>query len=146
MHERMAGFLRETTAALCGLLEKQLPTMASDPWQHVVLPSLTDQQRWYVERRGITSLSLLDLPGLLRILDKHWYTLSNRASMPPEMRHYSKELQLVLCTTTPRTELRLLMKCPAASVSCHLTGYVFPALPVFTVGVLFTGLRKPLNV
>src|SRR3954447_4637755 len=37
------------------------------------------------------------------------------------------------------------ISCPVELVSLNLTGYVRPALPVFTVGGLFTGARKPLN-
>jgi len=93
---KMGVVLKELTRALCEFLGNALPRL--DPegwWTEVVLPSLSLQQTEHVRRRDVSDLSGLDLAALLRVFDASWWELSRRQSLPPECRHYLKELQSV---------------------------------------------------
>lgn len=69
-------------------------------------------------------------------------TLVSRASVG-SLLNTLQEVDLYVMDVTAE---RLLINALLASVNCHLTGYVLPALPVLTVYGLSTGARKPLKL
>ena len=50
------------------------------------------QQQRYVERRRIKELSGLDLAALLLVLDRNWFETGEKIALPPDERHYAKEM------------------------------------------------------
>ena len=85
-------FLRELGRSLSEFLDRELPQIgATGWWERSVLPVLTPIQLENVKRRGITSVSGLDLAALLRVLDQNWYDISTAKNWPREVRNFIKE-------------------------------------------------------
>lgn len=80
---------------LCRLLETALPQLAADWWTDKVLMSLSDQERWWVQRRGFTSLAELDLAALLRVMHGNWYELSQELELPAAGRKCIDDVQRI---------------------------------------------------
>ncbi len=87
--------LSDITRQLATFLERALPSIYEDWWEKAVVETLSFQQKRRLEQGHITSLSGLDLAGLLRVLDQNWYQISNSLDLPPETRHYVKEMQTI---------------------------------------------------
>lgn len=85
----------ETSVAIRAFLQDVLPSLAEDWWKKYVLSTLTFQQQRRVEENKITNLSGLDLAALLRVLDKNWYEISEKAALPREARNWVKEMQTI---------------------------------------------------
>jgi superfamily II DNA or RNA helicase len=91
----VARHLNEVTRQLAVFLEKVLPTILDDWWNKAVINGLSFQQKRRIEQSHITTLSGLDLAGLLRVLDQNWYQIATSLSMTTEARHFVKEMQTV---------------------------------------------------
>jgi ATP-dependent helicase HepA len=89
------NLLQRVAKNIAEFLEKELPSLFDDWWRKAVVQNLSFQQKRRLEQRNITSLSGLDLAGLLRVLDQNWYQISNRLDLNSEARHYVKEMQTV---------------------------------------------------
>ena len=76
-------------------LEAVLPACDKQWWDKCVLANLTFQQRRIVEEKGLTSLSELDLAGLLRVLDQNWHDINASSRLPFEARNWLKEAQSI---------------------------------------------------
>ena len=93
---KMAVVLKELTRAISAYLGRALARLNPDAWwDELVVPNLSTQQGQRVRQTHCADLSGLDLAALLRVLDTNWWELSRRDSLPPECRHYLKELQSV---------------------------------------------------
>jgi len=92
---KLSGLLQKSASILCHWLCDSLPKLDARWWSSLVLPSLSPQQQQWVDRKGISSLSRLDLAALLRILDRNWYELSSRHQFTNQERNYVKEMQTV---------------------------------------------------
>ena len=95
--DKMSGLLIDVAGKLAVFLEKVLPPLFDDWWREAVLNSLSHHQQKQVEQRRITTLTGLDLAGLLKVLDQsqNWYKISTRLQLPGEARHFVKEMQTV---------------------------------------------------
>ena len=62
---------------------------------NAVINNLSSQQQYQIKQRKIDSLASLDLAALLRVFDQNWYHISNKLDLPPEARHYVKEMLTV---------------------------------------------------
>lgn len=76
-------------------LETVLPSCDGRWWDNCVLAHLTFQQRRVVEEKGLTSLTELDLAGLLRVLDQNWHDINASRRLPFEARNWLKEAQSI---------------------------------------------------
>ena len=76
-------------------LEAVLPSCDAQWWDNCVLAHLTFQQRRVVDEKGLTSLTELDLAGLLRVLDQNWYDVNASRRLPFEARNWLKEAQSI---------------------------------------------------
>jgi hypothetical protein len=93
---KMAVVLKELARLLCDYLGGILPKLKPDAWrQDLVVPNLSCQQSERIRQARCSDLVSLDLAALLRVLDKNWWNISNRQSLPHECLHYIKELQSV---------------------------------------------------
>ena len=95
LHGEISAQLTKVTRRLVDFLEQTLPQLFDDWWSKGVVSTLSFQQKRRLEQRNITSLSSLDLAGLLRVLDQNWYQISNTLNLPSETRHFVKEMQTV---------------------------------------------------
>lgn len=95
VHGSIAKHLNEVAGQLAAFLERVLPSLFDDWWNKAVIATLSFQQKRRLEQHHITSLSGLDLAGLLRVLDQNWYQLSNRLDLTSEARHFVKEMQTI---------------------------------------------------
>jgi len=95
MDHNLNNLLSEATHYLAAYLAEVLPSISDDWWEGAVVDKLSFQQRQRVKQKGITSLSLLDLAALLRVLDQNWYQISERMRLPSEARHFVKEMRTV---------------------------------------------------
>ena len=95
MDHNIHNLLQRLSEQLAVFLDKQLPPLFDDWWNKAVVSNLSFQQKRRLEQRNITSLSGLDLSGLLRVLDRNWYQISNSLDLTSEARHFVKEMQTV---------------------------------------------------
>lgn len=95
MAHNIHNLLQRLSEQLAVFLDKQLPLLFDDWWDKAVVSNLSFQQKRRLEQRNITSLSGLDLSGLLRVLDRNWYQISNSLDLTSEARHFVKEMQTV---------------------------------------------------
>ncbi len=95
MEHNLNKLLQKVTVSLAAYLEKVLPSLFEDWWKQAVFNNLSFQQRRRVEQRKANSLLALDLAALLRIFDQNWYQISTKLNIPPEARHFVKEMQTV---------------------------------------------------
>ena len=95
MDHNIHNLLQRLSEQLAEFLEEQLPPLFDDWWNKAVINTLSFQQKRRLKQRNITSLSGLDLAGLLRVLDQNWYQISNNLDLTPEARHFVKEMQTV---------------------------------------------------
>ena len=95
MDYKLHKLLDRMAKALASYLDRLLPSLFDDWWKNAVLDNLSFNQQRRVEQKGIFSLSSLDLAALLRVLDRNWYEISMRMKLPPEARHYVKEMQTI---------------------------------------------------
>ena len=91
----VAKLQNEVVVQLASFLEKVLPSIFDDWWNKAVINGLSFQQKQRIVQRNITTLSGLDLAGLLRVLDQNWYQLSTSLGFTSEARHFVKEMQTV---------------------------------------------------
>lgn len=91
MHEH----LNELGKALQDFLHATLPSVNEEWWRNCVVPLLTFQQQRVIDEKGITSLTELDLAGLLRILDQNWHVIRQSHRLPVEARNWLKEAQSI---------------------------------------------------
>ncbi len=91
----VAKLQNEVAVQLAIFLEKVLPSICDDWWNKAVINGLSFQQKQRIVQRNITTLSGLDLAGLLRVLDQNWYQLSTSLGLTSEARHFVKEMQTV---------------------------------------------------
>ena len=87
--------LGSVAGQLAIFLEKVLPTLFDDWWNKAVVNVMSFQQMKRLEQRAVTTLSGLDLAGLLRVLDQNWYQISSSLDLTSEARHFVKEMQTV---------------------------------------------------
>ena len=78
MNELLAAFARH----LANWLATSLPALCSDWWEANVVQRLTFQQQRNVRDRQISSVTGLDLAGLLRVLDQNWHELAANVTLP----------------------------------------------------------------
>ncbi len=95
IYNEVSGFLHDIISPLSAFLGSILPVLGSDWWKVAVVNSLSYQQSKRLEQRNITTLSGLDLAGLLRVLDQNWYHISVNLNLPQESRHYVKEMMTI---------------------------------------------------
>jgi len=91
MHDVLNDLGRSTQQ----FLEAVLPSCDAKWWDNCVLAHLTFQQRRAVDEKGLTSLTELDLAGLLRVLDRNWYDINAVRRLPFEARNWLKEAQSI---------------------------------------------------
>ncbi|WP_224958709.1 helicase-related protein [Geomonas subterranea] len=84
---------RDAAEALREFLSVVLPEISECWWKACVIPALSFQQLRMVEERNITELQGLDLAAVLRVLEKNWYEIGIRRSLPQEARTWTKEMQ-----------------------------------------------------
>lgn len=87
--------LKGITFNLMDFLKKVLPSLYDDWWKQAVLNCLSSQQQFHIRQRNLNTLESLDLYALLRIFDQNWYHISNKHNLPPEARHFVKEMQTI---------------------------------------------------
>jgi len=92
MQGRIQELLTIITKLLASFLHKILPTLFDDWWNKAVVNMLSFQQKNRLEQDKITTLSGLDLAGLLRVLDKNWFQIANNLELTFETRHFVKEM------------------------------------------------------
>lgn len=85
------------TLAKCtrDFLQVTLPSLGGTWWEDCVLAKLTFQQRRIADEKGVSSLSDLDLAGLLRVLDQNWHEINTVQKLPYESRNWLKEARSV---------------------------------------------------
>jgi len=89
-------FLKETTKETCRLLYTLLPNIGGEKWwDKSVIGKLSHQQQNRVQRGQVSKLEDLDLAALLRVFDKNWFEISDKANLPYEGRNLVKEVQQV---------------------------------------------------
>ncbi|PKO19900.1 helicase [candidate division BRC1 bacterium HGW-BRC1-1] len=91
----VAKHLSDVAEQLAIFIERVLPPLFDDWWNKAVLNTLSLHQKRRLEQCNITSMSGLDLAGLLRVLDQNWYQISNSLNLTSEARHFVKEMQTV---------------------------------------------------
>lgn len=91
----MHGELDELGKAVRDFLYAVLPSINQKWWDNCVLGYLTFQQRRVVNEKGLTSLTDLDLAGLLRVLDQNWHDIKASRTLPFEARNWLKEAQSI---------------------------------------------------
>ncbi len=91
----MQDVLLHLGQALVTFLQRTLPPINSNWWDRCVLDRLSIQQRRRAEERQVTTLSGLDLAGLLRVLDQNWYEISTAHALANEARNWLKEAQSI---------------------------------------------------
>jgi ATP-dependent helicase HepA len=89
------SLLQAVVKYLSSYLDQLLPSLFDNWWKDAVLDKLSFLQQRRVEQKGIVSLSSLDLAALLRVLDQNWYQISMKMNLPPEDRHFVKEMQSI---------------------------------------------------
>ena len=93
LHTSMTALLNEASGQLAVLIEKILPALYEDWWKQAVVNNLSVQQRRRIEQQKIESLATLDLAALRRVFDQNWYKISTMLPLPPDARHFVKEMQ-----------------------------------------------------
>ena len=91
----MPEFLQTLTSTLREFLQLHLPGSGKAWWKDRVLDRLSFQQLQHVESKNLSSLSDLDLAGLLRVLDGNWAELNQALNFPRELRNWTKECQMI---------------------------------------------------
>ena len=76
-------------------LETNLSLLDDGWWNSFILPSLSYQQRQWVDRKNISTIEELDLAALLRVLDQNWYQFTQQFNFSTQDRHYVKEMQTI---------------------------------------------------
>jgi SNF2 family DNA or RNA helicase len=91
MHDALNDLAKNTQQ----FLTAALPLCDEQWWDTCVMNCLTFQQRRIVEEKSITTLTELDLAGLLRILDRNWHEINSSHKLPYEARNWLKEAQAI---------------------------------------------------
>lgn len=91
----MHDVLNDLGRSLQLFLEAVLPSCDREWWDNCVLTHLTFQQRRGVKEKRLTSLTELDLAGLLRVLDQNWHDINASRRLPFEARNWLKEAQSI---------------------------------------------------
>jgi superfamily II DNA or RNA helicase len=91
----MFELIQIATREIQTFLANELPSLSENWWQRLVVDELSFQQQRLVKERGLDDLRKLDLAALLRVLDRNWFELSGKVSLPREARGWVKELQTV---------------------------------------------------
>ncbi len=92
----MDGLLKGASGELCAFLANLLPQIGDeDWWVKLVIDQLSFQQQRFVEERQIKELRGLDLAALLRVLDKNWFEIGWKVTLPPDARHFVKEMMSI---------------------------------------------------
>lgn len=81
----------ETANNLRSFFQNVLPDIDADRWKKYVVSALSFQQQQRVEENKINNLSGLDLAALLRVLDKNWYEIPEKAALPRQVRHWAEK-------------------------------------------------------
>jgi len=96
MNIPLSVFVQETAKETSRLLGEQLPAIAGDEWWKTnVVAKLSHQQQKRVERGEIKSLEDMDLAALIRVFDKNWHEISEKADYPQEARNLVREVKEV---------------------------------------------------
>lgn len=95
MQASFATLLSGAAEAIANYLDRLLPALFDDWWKEAVVGKLSFQQQRRVGEKGIVSLSSLDIAALLRVLDQNWHQISMKMNLPPEARHFAREMQTV---------------------------------------------------
>jgi hypothetical protein len=95
IHTSISQLLGESSKQLALFLDRMLPSLSDDWWNKYVVNYLTFHQQRRIEQSKISSLASLDLSALLRVLDQNWYFISTKLNLPPESRHFVKEMQTI---------------------------------------------------
>jgi ATP-dependent helicase HepA len=89
----MHQVLTDVAAAIAVVLQRELPKLGPDWWQLYVVDRLSIQQQRLVNDRRVSSLSGLDLAGLLRVFDQNWNSIGYRLDLDHQARNWLKEAQ-----------------------------------------------------
>lgn len=92
MEYDLNNLLKKVLVCLTKYLEKVLPTLSEDWWKQAVMVSLSIPQQQKVKQNNTSSLGLLDLAALLRVMDHNWFLISSKLNLPSEARHFLKEM------------------------------------------------------
>jgi len=84
----MHQVLGDVASTLASLLDRELPKLGPDWWRSNVVDRLSIQQQRLVNDRRVTSLSELDLAGLLRVFDQNWNSLGYRLNLDQQARNW----------------------------------------------------------
>ena len=96
MNTPLSVFLKEATKETCRVLSHLLPAIGgAEWWKSTVKGKLSYQQQRRVESGQIATLEDLDLAALMRVFDKNWFELADKAGYPEEGRILVKEVQQV---------------------------------------------------
>lgn len=80
----MYGLLATVTIETCRYLQRLLPTLAPDWWRTCVACALTPQQAKFVMSNSVSTLDVLDLAALLRVLDYNWHLIRETEGLSAE--------------------------------------------------------------
>ncbi|MBT9159838.1 MAG: RNA polymerase-associated protein RapA [Dehalococcoidia bacterium] len=89
----MHQVLGDVALVLVSILDRELSSSSEDWWEKLVVERLSIQQQRLVADRRVTSLSGLDLAGLLRVFDQNWMSLSSSLCLDQQARNWLKETQ-----------------------------------------------------
>ncbi len=96
MNHNISILLKSASRELCLFLTNLLPKIGGENWwSRNVIDQLSFKQQQNVEQRQIKELNGLDLAALLRVLDKNWYEIGSQKTLPPDARHFVKEMLYV---------------------------------------------------
>lgn len=87
--------LQISSKHLSNWLKVSFSTLDDNWWESLVIPSLSYQQKQWVDRKQIASLQKLDLAALLRVFDRNWYHFTQQFNFSTQERHYVKEMQTI---------------------------------------------------
>ena len=75
---KMVSYLYKVTETYNKWLDRYLTMLTSKDtyWEELVLPCLSDLQLASVKEKGVRSLEVLDVPALIRVMQRNWYAIS----------------------------------------------------------------------
>ena len=86
--------IKIVTRETCRMLQEILPAVGgADWWEKCVVSKLSYQQQERVNRSQISGLERLDIAALIRVLDKNWHEIAEKAGFAPETRTLVREMQ-----------------------------------------------------
>lgn len=92
---------------MCTWMSRELPKLAEDWWEELVLNNLSMAQREYVLEKQIRNLAGLDLSALLRVFDRNWFIITSTLFLNNRERRNVKKMQEVRNTWGHQPEVNI---------------------------------------